>query len=357
MTGRERIDAALSGQPVDRLPTMPILHSGLPPIFDVPIGSFFTSAETMSDVIVRGFRTFGYDGVQLSLGVTGEAEALGATVEQPLDAAPILRQYLLPDLTDVRALEALRNRAAHYPPAEGGRMPLYYESVARTREATGDQAFVLAMLRGPLLAASQLCGVESLLLAMITAPEAVAQVLEFTTDIALQLGKWLLGSGAHGLILGEATCSPNFISPKHYRRLVHSEHRALIQGLRGAGWQHVGLHVCGDVAPIMDAIISTGATFMDVDHRVPAAKAVDLADNRIALRGNLDPSSIFRFGSPDDVRRQTTALIEDLVGSATGGPSSWILSSGCDIPPGTPATNISAFVEAAMAPRVHRTLT
>jgi len=355
MTGRERIHAALTGQPVDRLPTMPILHSGLPPIFGVPMGSFFTSATTMADVIVRGFRTFGYDGVQLSLGVTGEAEALGATVEQPIDAAPILRQYLLPDLTDLRALEALRDRAAHHPPAEGGRMPLYYEAVARTREATGDEAFVLAMLRGPLLAASQLCGVESLLVAMITAPEAVAQILEFTTDTALQLGKWLLDSGAHGLILGEATCSPNFISPKHYRGLVYSQHRALIQGLRQAGWQHVGLHVCGDVAPIVDDIISTGATFMDVDYQVPAAKAIDLANNRIALRGNLDPSSLFRFGSADDIRRETTALIENLGGTATDGPNSWILSSGCDIPPGTPAENISAFVEAATASRVQLT--
>jgi len=355
MTGRERIDAALTGQPVDRLPTMPILHSGLPPIFGVPMGNFFTSAETMADVIVRGLRTFGYDGVQLSLGVTGEVEALGATVDQPLDAAPILRQHLLPDLTDLRALEALRDRASHHAPAQGGRMPLYCEAVARTREATGDEAFVLAMLRGPLLTASQLCGVESLLLAMITAPEAVVQVLEFTTDVALQLGKWLRHSGAHGLILGEATCSPNFISPKHYRGLVHSQHRALIQDLRRAGWQHVGLHICGNVAPIMDDIISTGATFMDVDYQVPAARAKCLADNRIALRGNLDPSSVFRFGSPDDVRRETTALIENLAGAATDGPNSWILSSGCDIPPGTPAENISAFVEAATASRVQLT--
>jgi uroporphyrinogen decarboxylase len=355
MIGRERIHAALAGQPVNRLPTLPILHSGLPPVFDVPMGSFFTSAETMADVIVSGFRTFGYDGVQLSLGVTGEAEALGATVEQPLNAAPILRQYLLPDLTDVRALETLQDHAAHHPPAEGGRMPLYYEAVARTQEATGDEAFVLAMLRGPLLTASQLCGVESLLLAMITAPEAVARVLEFTTDIALQLGSWLLDSGAHGLILGEATCSPNFISPRHYRRLVHSRHRTLIQGLRQAGWQHVGLHICGDVAPIVDDIITTGATFMDVDHQVPAAKAIGLADNRIVLRGNLDPSGLFRFGSPDDVRRETTALIENLAGTTADGPSNWILSSGCDIPPGTPAENISAFVEAAVASTVQLT--
>lgn len=349
MTGLERIQAALTGQPVDRLPTMPILHSGLPPVFDVPMGDFFTSAETMADVIVQGYRTFGYDGVQLSLGVTGEAEALGATVEQPLDAASILRQHLLPDPTDEHALDALREHARHHPPAESGRMPLYYEAVARTREATGNEAFVLAMLRGPLLAASQLCGVETLLLTMITAPEAVVRVLEFTTAMALQLGTWLLDSGAHGLILGEATCSPNFISPKHYRRLVQAQHRALIQGLRQAGWQHVGLHICGNVAPIVDDIVNTGVTFMDVDYQVPADKAIQLTGNRVALRGNLDPSSVFRFGSPEDVYRETNALVRSLTVATAGAPRNWILSSGCDIPPGTPAENISAFVEAAYA--------
>ena len=117
--GLTRIHNALQSRPNDRPPVMPILHSGLPPLFDVPPGDFFSSAATMADVIVRGYRTFGYDGVQLSLGVTGEAEALGAIVAQPADAAPVLQSYLLPNMTDTAALDALRHR----DPRTGGGCP------------------------------------------------------------------------------------------------------------------------------------------------------------------------------------------------------------------------------------------
>jgi len=350
MNGRERITAALNRQPVDRLPTMPILHSGLPPIFGVPLGDFYTSAQTMSDVIVRGYGAFGYDGVQLSLGVTGEAEALGACVEQPPDGAPILRSHLLPDLTDDGALAALRNHVQTHPPYRNGRMPLFFDAVAQTVDTIGDEAFVLAIMRGPLLAASQLCGVEPLLMAMITDPEAVTRVLAFTTQLALDLGLWLLSSGAHGLILGEATCSPNFISPRHYRRLVLRHHTALVAGLRQAGWQHVGLHVCGNVTPILDDLAATGVTFIDVDYQVPTATAIDAVGDRLALRGNLDPSSVFRFGSPDEVGRQTRDLAATIAARAQTHRIGWVLSSGCDIPPGTPAENITAFVQAAGEP-------
>ena len=75
MTGLERIHNTQNALPTRQRPTLPILHSGLPLMFGVSLGDFFTRATTMADVIVQGYRTFGYDGVQLSLGVTGEAEA------------------------------------------------------------------------------------------------------------------------------------------------------------------------------------------------------------------------------------------------------------------------------------------
>ena len=338
MNGLQRTQRAFARKSTDRAPILPILHSGLPPIFGVPLGDFFTSASVMADVIVRGYRTFGYDGVQLSLGVTGEAEALGAHVEQPIDAGPVLRDSLLPDLDDLGALDALRDR----DPTTGGRMPLYFEAVARTVEAIGSEAFVLSMLRGPLLAASQLCGVEPLLIAMLTAPEAVERVLDFTTGVALHLGKWLLASGAHGLILGEATCSPNFISPRMYRRLVQPRHAWLVGQLQQAGWDIVGLHICGNIVKIVDDIIGTGVNFLDVDYQVPASTAIELARDRVALRGNVDPSSVFRFGTVAHTREVTGTLCRDVAGHA-----GWVMCSGCDVPPGTPGENIAAFVEVA----------
>lgn len=69
-------------------------------------------------------------------------------------------------------------------------------------------------------------------------------------------------------------------------------------------------------------------------------KALALVRDHIAVRGNLDPSADFRFGQADALRAKMIALRHQVVGSR------WILSSGCDIPPGTPAENLAAFSEA-----------
>ena len=107
MNGRQRIERVLSGRDVDRLLCLPIVHAGLAPLFGVSLGDFATQAEAMTDVIVRGSCAFGYDGVQLSLGVIGEAEALGAPTRQPADSAPVLKGSLVPDMGNLDTLDTL----------------------------------------------------------------------------------------------------------------------------------------------------------------------------------------------------------------------------------------------------------
>ena len=108
------------------------------------------------------------------------------------------------------------------------------------------------------------------------------------------------------------------------------------------------MHICGDTTSIIEDIVSTGADFFDVDYQVPADQAIAAARGRIIGRGNLDPSAVFRFGTLEAVRMATEALC------ASVGDTPWIASSGCDIPPGTPAENIRAFVECAVGARLPR---
>ena len=338
MTGLERTTRLLAGEPVDRLPVVPVIHSALASIAGVPLGEFYTNADTMAQVIADGCRRFGLDGVQLSMGVTGEAEALGARVTQPPDSGSILEQHLLAELADVGTL-------AGCDPTVNGRMPLFFDATQKVVRELRNEAFVIATLRGPLLLASQLRGVEQMLMDALDDPEGLAEVLDFAADVGLRLGRWLVESGAHGLLLGEATCSPNFISPTLYRRLVLPRHKRLVAGLKSAGWQAVGLHICGQITPIIEDILATGVDFFDVDYQVPVDEAIAAVGGRATMRGNLDPASLFRFGTPAQVHTETQALCK----AATG--TKWILSSGCDIPPGTPAENVTAFVEAVTSGR------
>ncbi|HPA21238.1 MAG TPA: uroporphyrinogen decarboxylase family protein [Verrucomicrobiae bacterium] len=336
MTGKERVIAALRGNPTDRPPVLPIIHSAYARLQGVPLGQYYSEAKTMAKVIAEGCRRYGFDGVQLSMGVTGEAEALGAHVEQPSDGSPLLKHHPLKNLGDFAALD----------PAEGarkGRMPTYFDAVHRVADEIGQQSFILSTLRGPLNIASQLRGVEAMLMDLIDEPESACQLLDFTTEVAIEVSRGSLGTGADALLFGEATCSPNFISPGMYREFVQPRHARLIAEIKSMGWRFAGFHICGDIRPIFADITATGAAFLDIDYQVPAQEAIALASGRIAMRGNLDPSGVFLRGSPDEIQSRTT----ELRAAVSGHP--WILGSGCDVSPGVPETNLAAFATAALA--------
>lgn len=340
MTGLERVRAVFAGKEPDRTPIVPIIHSGLAPMFGVPLGDFFTDARTMAEVIIRGYRDFRYDGVQLSLGVTAEPQAFGAKVEQPADAAPVLKEHLLEDPSRLDCLRGL-------DPLERGRFPLFREAVGRAVEEIGREAFVVVTLRGPFLMATQLRGVENALVETVQAPQRLAELVDFTTQVSIELGRAFAGSGAHAVVLGEATCSPSFISPGTYRKLVLPAHRRVVAELRRAGWEAVCLHICGNLVPILEDVLSTGVNLLDIDHQLPAGEALEKNRGRAVLRGNLDPSAVFAFGTEEAIDRAVTELKAQVGGR--GGRGGWIYGSGCDVSPGTPQENLRRVVSALRA--------
>jgi len=317
------------------MPTLPILHAGLAPLMGVHLSDFFNSAETMANVIVGGQRRFGYDGVQLSMGVTGEAEALGAHVIQPENGLPSIHEF---PLALGFHLDALRER----DPRSGGRMPIHFDAVSRTVKQLNGEAFTLLTLRGPMLLATQLRGPEQFLMDMLIEPDQAAELLAFATEVVVSLAKHFLATGADGVVLGEAPCSPGFIAPYMYRETIAPLHARVVHELKQAGWGVVGLHICGNIAPIINDLAATGADFLDVDYQTPLDSALRVAD-RVVVRGNLDPGRVFRLGSFDTVRHEVLELTRAVAGHR------WILSSGCDISPGTPAETIAAFVSAAQS--------
>ena len=62
MTGRQRIVKVMEGDPPDRMPILPMIHTGLAGLCGVPLGHFFSDARAMSEVMVEGYRRFGFDG-------------------------------------------------------------------------------------------------------------------------------------------------------------------------------------------------------------------------------------------------------------------------------------------------------
>jgi uroporphyrinogen-III decarboxylase len=74
---------------------------------------------------------------------------------------------------------------------------------------------------------------------------------------------------------------------------------------------------------------------------LPAALA--RVDGRAVIGGNVDPTFI-HAGPPSVVRAEAMRLLD-----ASAGNRHFVLSSGCDLAPGTPLENVEALCEAAAA--------
>ena len=71
--------------------------------------------------------------------------------------------------------------------------------------------------------------------------------------------------------------------------------------------------------------------------------ALARAHGRVVICGNLDPTFI-HAGPPSAVRAEARRLLD-----ATTGNRAFVLSSGCDLPPGTPLENVEALCDAVDA--------
>jgi uroporphyrinogen decarboxylase len=337
MNGRERILIALGGHAAGTsagTPICPILHTTSARLEGVPIGRYASDAALMAECVLHAYRLFGYDGVQLSLGVATEAEALGADTRQPPDGLPVIQAPLLERQSDLAHLTL--------PDMErDGRLPLFAEAVSKVHQAIGQEAWIIATIRGPLVMASQLRGVEQTLIDLLESPEWMAELLAFATEVGIAFGRLLVAVGADAIAIGEATCSPDFIAPRLYREQIRRHHERLVSGLHQAGCRTTVMHICGQALPIVGDVASTGTDVMDIDWQVDPARAFAVAGERMALRGNIDPVDVLLYGTPAQVEeavRQTLARV--------GRHRRFILSSGCDVPPDTPPEQIHALVRA-----------
>ena len=333
MNSLQRIRATLSGGQADRVPVFPLIHTSTARWAGVPISRYASDPVVMADCLASARHRAGYDGIHVSLNVTVEAEALGAPIEQPYDDPPRLLAPILAEPTDLLKLRLP-------DPYSAGRLPVFVEATRILARDLGQSVRIAPFIRGPMVMASQLRGVEQLLIDLIEAPEFVADLLAFCAEVGVVFASALTKSGSHAISLGDALCSPASISPATYRRAVKSLHTSMVRRMHADGAGAVVMHVCGDIRPIIPDLVETGMDVLDVDSPVPLPEARALAGPDVNIRGNINPSWLYG-ASPDDVR------VAARHGLTAGGAPHYVLGTGCEVPIGTPIENVMALVEAA----------
>jgi len=88
----------------------------------------------------------------------------------------------------------------------------------------------------------------------------------------------------------------------------------------------------------------TGVAALSLDSEdtgVDMVKAAEAVSDETVLIGNISPTRVLKDGSAKDVTAATRGLLEQMRPYPN-----FILSTGCDLPPGIPVENLNAFMQA-----------
>lgn len=199
------------------------------------------------------------------------------------------------------------------------------------------------MIPGPWSNAMNFRGAEAIIFDTVEDPDFVHELMRITTDLAKARGMALAETGLLMVVVADPSASCSLISPKIYRRFVKPYHLELIDHFKENMCQSVffGLHICGNIDPIMEDLVEVGPDFIEIDGPSSLKKMVEASEKRIVIRGNL-PMELFLNGSREEIEQSVKACIET---AAEG--SAYILSHGCTIPPDAPLERIRYYMEAA----------
>jgi len=191
-----------------------------------------------------------------------------------------------------------------------------------------------------------LVGMERLMMHLIDEPAFAHDLLDQITQYNLKvIANAARMEGVDCMHFGDDWGSQRgpLIHPEMWQRFIQPRYASMCQAAKTAGLL-VSLHCCGNVQPIMEQIYACGTDVFD-PFQPEAMNLGPLREQfrgRMAFWGGLSAQQTLPHGQPEDVRRETKALLEKM---APGG--GYILAPSHALTGDVPPENIQAFLDAA----------
>ncbi len=196
MNSKQRCLAAISGEPVDRVPVFPLLMFFAQNRLGVTYREFATNGHVLAEAQLNIINTFGVDAITACSDAFRITADLGADMvfpeyQTPFAASPLvatrsdLNRLIRPDPTDPKTRMNDRVRAT--------------QDMVR---AAGDDCLVLGWVDMPFAEACSVCGVSQFMMMLYDDPVLAHEVLDYLTKIVidfclaqLEVGTPMIGAG------------------------------------------------------------------------------------------------------------------------------------------------------------------
>ncbi len=258
--------------------------------------------------------------------LTTEAEAFGAQIAFSDDAVPAVAGRLLPDAESIYQLQI--------PSLSAGRIPQYLKANLLAARHISDRP-VFAGCIGPFSLAGRLYDMSDIMVLIYENPDAAHTLLDKCTVFIEKYCQALKETGANGVLMAEPAAG--LLSNEDCLTFSSQYVKRIVDRVQDDSFIIV-LHNCGNQGHCTRAMVSTGAAAYHFGNKCLMEDVIkDVPPTALAM-GNIDPVSIFKDGSEEQMRQTVTALLDKMRPYPN-----FVLSSGCDTPPHTPLANIDTF--------------
>lgn len=333
MTPIERLTAYSKGEPVDRLPCVPIVGNTAARVINARISEFRGNGKLIAKAHIEAYKLFRYDIIRIFTDLYTQAEAMGAKVHYPSDETAYLEEPAIKDISEIDSLSPA-------DPYKDGNLPHHIEAMKIAVEELGREVTVTGALTGPFTNASFLIGTEKLVKLMLREPDKVHKLCQISLETNLRYAKAIIDAGCTPS-LTDAMSSCTVISPKQFKEFSYPYLKRLIEYIHSRG-KSVTLHICGKTKKIWEQMVEAGADCISIDNDANLLEAKHKVGDKVRLMGNVKPSEIMLQGTAADVRKAVFQCIRQAHDNSKG----YIVASGCSLPTETPFENIHAMMDA-----------
>lgn len=288
-----------------------------------------TDGSVHADAIVSLAENTPSDAATVIMDLTVEAEAFGAKLQYASNEVPSVSERLLHNMSEVENIPI--------PELSAARIPEYLKANRIAAERIKDRP-VYAGCIGPYSLAGRLYDMSEMMMAIYVEPDLAKMLLAKCSVFIMKYIQALKETGVDGVIMAEpaagllsnedaTTFSTNYIKP-------------IVEAVQDDNFLFV-LHNCGNTGHCTQSMVDSGAKGLHFGNQCNMVEALRQVPGDRIVMGNLDPVGIFKSATPEQVYDATTKLLEE-----TAEFDNFVISTGCDVPPGISKENIDAFYRA-----------
>jgi [methyl-Co(III) methanol-specific corrinoid protein]:coenzyme M methyltransferase len=333
MTPRERLLRSLACKEVDRPAVAGMTTAATTELMDYCGAAWpdvHTDAKLMTKLGLSMYPFVGLESCRIPYCLSYEAEALGCKVDLgKKNSTPMVKSNPLLSRIDEDLVLPSRDEIKTM-----ARNKVILDAARAMKEGAGNELPTIVGVTGPFTIAGHLVGTDNLLLWIVTEPEKTHKIVKFAAEYERMWLQEVEKLHVDLIQMSEPSASWDMINPDWFDEYAGPYVRRAFSGLEDT---KKVLHICGNMVPMLEQMVSTGADGLSIEEKSDPYKAVEIVDGRAALIGNVGVVKPLLQGTPEQVKH-------DALRSVDAGFN--IISAGCGLSALIKKENLQAMVDA-----------